>query len=99
MSSVFQPLSRPHLVSKTKSPSWREFDVDGSVWYADQPGHGAHRVPVVLHLEPLHHLRHHNVQLQPGKALPNARSEMAEYLHGFFSEPIFSPDPVAERKV
>ena len=58
--------------------SWRKFDVDGPVRYADQPGHRAHWLPIVLHLEPLHHLRHHDVQLQPGEALPNARSEMAE---------------------
>ena len=37
------------------------------------PGDRAHRLPVVLQLEPLHHLRHHDVQLQPGKALPDAR--------------------------
>ena len=65
------------------------------------PGDRAHRLPVVLQLEPLHHLRHHDVQLQAGKALADAGSARAEYLlyTSFIKLKEIPPDPMAKRKV
>ena len=91
--SIFKVLS--------ESGPWRKFYLDGFVRDADQPGDGPHRLPAVLQLEPLHHLRHHDVQLQAGKALADAGSARAEYL--FYTSFIIlkevPPDPMAKRKV
>ena len=70
--SIFKVLS--------ESDPWRKFYLDGFVRDADQPGDRPHRLPAVLQLEPLHHLRHHDVQLQAGKALADAGSGRAQYL-------------------
>ena len=91
------------IISKffSESDPWRKFYLDGFVRDADQPGDGPHRLRAVLQLEPLHHLRHHDVQLQAGKALADAGSARAEYL--FYTSFIIlkevPPDPMAKRKV
>ena len=75
------------IISKvlSESGSWRKFYLDGFVRDADQPGDGPHRLPAELQLEPLHHFRHHDVQLQAGKALADAGSARAEHLFHKFS--------------
>ena len=91
--SIFKVLS--------ESGPWRKFYLDGFVRDADQPGDRPHRLPAVLQLEPLHHLRHHDVQLQAGKALTDAGSARAEYLFytSFIKLKEIPPDPMTKRKV
>ena len=55
--------------------SFGELDIDISIWDGDEVGNDAKWGSILFHLEPLHNLCHHHVQLHLGKPPANAGPE------------------------
>ena len=61
--------------------SFGELDIDISIWDGDEVGNDAKWGSILLHLEPLHNLCHHHVQLHLGKPPANAGPEQKSSVH------------------